>query len=1132
MKYTPLHLHSDASLLDGLSKTKDIAKRIVEIDSDGCALTDHGSVANCISFLQEMERVNKKAILGIELYISDDNASIKTNENRKCSHLVILAKNDAGWSQILKIVEASNKDENHYYSKPRLSLEQLAEFLDGNIIGFSGHLGSNVSDSFQKFGIESATKTALYLEKIFGKGNFWLECQLMDREHNTDQITVTNAVREISKTTGIPCIATPDAHYCRHSDAQLQRILLCSNMGVSMKEAMKPDFQLRTFFISDNYHIPTYEEMVQYGHTQEELENTNKILAQIEDYHILSSPKLPDFPCPNGLTEEEYFTQLCREGWKRLIVGKIPQERKQEYADRVKYELDVLKRNNLFGYFLIVWDIIDYCRQKGWLTGVGRGSAAGCLVSYLVGITKVDSVKYDLMFERFYNEGRSGSLPDIDSDFEVEHRDEIVEYIKQKYGADRVTQIITFGNLKGKKAISQVFSAYNEMTHEEVKRITANIIEEHKITDELQEMEEIEEGSSSILRWCLENRADRFKEWCYIDEDDNLAGPYADRFREAMSLEGVKANVSRHAAGVVVSKDKLDKICPMVLDAKTKKPIGGLTMNYMEAIGLCKMDILGLNFLDKMAMIARLNPAFNTDFNTLDLEDQAVWDLFATGKTKGCFQLDSRLGQGKSKDLKPECMEHLSGLMAVLRPGCLEAKLEDGKSVTEHYIIRKNLGEEVSYVHDSTISVLKATYGLLIYQESAMKLAQLLAGFDLKQADALRKAIGKKKADLMAKVKVEFIEGIEKQGIVSKEIGEEIFGWIEKSQRYSFNKSHSLSYALFSFMSAYAKTYFPLEFYTAYLYYSKQKPKPQQEIYELVNDAKSFDIFVQPPSILRLNSHFDLIDKQIYFGLSDIKHVGESVVEKLRQFIHPDIQWFEFLLKAVPPDKMPKIDSRAMESLINSGACDCFKIPRIKMVFEFKLWSEMTDRERLWIKNNIILNEKTTLLGILEAMLLSPSGKNGACSNKNRVAVINGLIESIHNPPYELVDKPHQVAQLENALLGICLTATFLDESQNKYRANCTCQEFNNGFNNQNSYISIACQIDRIKTNTIKNGANAGKEMAFITASDDSGICEAIVVFSDAWEQFECILQEGNCVLITGKRSDKNSLIVESVNQI
>lgn len=1391
--YTPLHVHSHSSLLDGLSKPKEIAKRIVEIGANGCAITDHGTISDCVQFLKEMEKVGKKPILGIELYICDDDAATKSADNRKALHLCILARNTLGWKQILKIVEESNRDE-HYYYKPRISLNQLSKHLDGNVIGFSGHLGSNVANSIMESGEEEGTKTALYLESIFGRGNFWLEVQLMDKQHNPDMLKVAEAVRRIAKKTNIPTLATPDAHYVRHEDAPLQRILLCNNMGVNMKQAMKPDFQLRTFFISDNYHIPSYEEMYQeYNHTDEELENTNKILESIEKYEILSDPHLPPFPCPNGLNEDSYVTQLCREGWKRLIVPKIPEEDWTIYGDRVKYELGVIQRNNLSGYFLILWDIINFCRQKGWLTGVGRGSSAGCIVAYLLGITQIDSIKYDLLFERFYNDGRAGSLPDIDCDFETEHRDEIIDYIREKYGIERVSQIVTFSNIKGKKAISAVFSAYNDLPFEEVKRITNNIIEEHKITDELQQMEEIEEGSSSIIRWCLENRAKQFAEWCEMDDEGNLKGPYAERFAQAMRLEGVKAAQSRHAGGVVVSKEKIDTICPMILDTKAKKAIGGLTMNDMEAIGLCKMDILGVRFLDKMAMIARLNPNFKPDFTELDLYDQATWDLYATGKTKGCFQLESQLGKSMSKKLKPENIEQLSALVAILRPGCisqdtdiivdeytrpcdgkirfkkinikklyhlfnrknhnyknsiisydetnhklikntiknvwfngiknvykinfrkklrdknynskrkygfectndhklfvynkgwielqdikkgdrflllsdgegreqltrqkltkhqksfqancfrnyeykcifcdwldgsldvnhidgnrttnndahnlcfmcpnhhrmygegsispeqtietrkqyilpqndklcwaefvdyelvaekevydievegphhnfiagdvivhncLEATLEDGKSVTEHYIMRKNNEEEVTYVHNSTENILKPTYGLLIYQESAMRLAQKIAGFDLKQADVLRKAIGKKKADLMAQVKQEFIEGVEKEKIVDKETGEQVFSWIEKSQRYSFNKSHSMSYAMCSFMSAYAKVHFMKEFFTSFLYFSSEKPKPQEEIYQLVNDAKSFDIFVQPPNIKLLNPHFELIDGQIYFGLSDIKNVGVSTIEKLKTQITKDTTWYEYLINI-----SDSVKSNSCTAMINGGACDCFGLPRTKMMFEYEIFSELSSKEKTWIQSNIIINEKTTLLGILEAMISTPTGRKGACSNKNRFAKVNGLIASIYNPPHELVDVPHQVAREENKLLGICLTASFLDESKYKYRANCSCQEFNNGYSNtKNTLISIACQIDNVKETTTKKGNSPGQEMGILTISDETGIIESAPVFPDFWEEYSHLLSEGNRVLISGKRGydfrtkkKTDSLIIEQVEQI
>ncbi len=1133
MKYTVLHAHSDASLLDGLSNTKELAQRYYDIGATGGALTDHGTISNSIAFLKAMkefkvgdEKHPLKPIIGIELYISQDHASIQTAENRKCLHLVVLCKNTQGWKQLLKIVQESNKPE-HYYYKPRLSLEQLAEFAgNNNLIAFSGHLGSNVADSIMEFGKEAGKKTALYLQDIFGKGNFWLECQLMDRQHNPEQIKVTDIVREISLETGIHCIATPDAHYARKEDASLQRILLCSNMGTNMKKAMEPDFQMRGFFISDNFHVPTYDEMVAYGHTKEELENTNKILDQIEEYEILQTPQLPSFDCPNNLTEIEYLTQICRDGWKELIMGRVPDEKLQEYADRVKYELEVIKDNNLAGYFLIIWDIMEFCKKQNIMTGPGRGSAAGCIVSYLMGITKVDSIKYNLLFERFYNAGRAGSMPDIDSDFEVMHRDEVFEYIRNKYGETHVSNIMTYQNMKGARAIKETFRAYGDIPYEEINRITQNIIPEHKIADELQEMEDIEEGSSSIIRWCLENRKNQFKEWCEIDEEGNLSGPYADRFKEAIQLEGIKSAQSKHPCGVVVSKNETSDVCPMVLDTKTDRLIGGLTMNDMESIGLVKMDILSLACLDKLSMVARLNPKFNTDFNKLDYYDDKSWELFGSGKTKGCFQLETRFGQQSSKKLKPTSEEHLGALSAILRPGCLESLLEDGKSVTDHYILRKNNQEEPTYTHPILKAVLEDTYGLLIYQEQSMKIAQLIAGFDLKQADALRKAIGKKIPALMVKVEKEFMDGVIKTGIVTEEVGRLIFDGIKKSQRYAFNKSHSISYAMLSYMCGYAKVHFPLEFYTSFLAFAHREMNPAQEVYELVNDAKNFGIYVQPPNVRLMNPHFALIDGKIYYGIVDIKNVGESVVDILKENEYwVNINWECFLTKV-----SPSIKKDAMEALINSGALDCYGMSRTEMFFQYSLWKELTKKEIISI--NLVFDPQISLRTKLNHLVSTGVNRKLGCSNKNRLSAIEGLLKSMDNPPYPLVDKPHQIAQLENQLLGVCLTASFLDESSSKYMANCTCAEFNDGFQSRNGYISIAVQIDAIKENMIKKGPSKDQMMAFLSCSDESSSCDSIVAFAEAYEKFREVLIEGNRVLLSGKRTKTGSLGIEEVRQI
>lgn len=1116
-KYTPLHLHSTYSLLDGYGHPKRIAERIEEINSDGCALTEHGNIASAVEFVKAMKDKNKKPILGIEAYISEQHASIKDTTNRKLLHLPILCKNLTGWKNLLQIINESNKKQ-HFYFKPRLSLEQLSQFTEG-LIGFSGHLGSNIAEVALNDGINNAAKLANYFKDIF-KGNFYLEIQLFNKKYNNLYEKCGLLIREIAKQTGIPIIATGDAHYQYKSDAEIQRIVLCTNLNTTLEKGKLPDSMMKDFFISDEYYIHSYEEMKAFGHTDEELENTNKILDSVEEYNILSGPLLPKFH--ESKNDFDYLTELCREGWKNKIVSKLHPNKIEEYVERVKYELAVTKDAGLESYFLILYDILNYARSIGCVVGPGRGSSSGSLVAYLLSITEVEPIKHNLVFERFFNQGRKGSYPDIDTDVSSEHRDKIVEYIKKKYGENRVGQIISFQGIKGSQALKQVFRAYGKISFEEMNRITQNVIAPHKISDELQEMKE-KTGESSVVRWCLENTPQHFKDYCTLN-GENFEGEYAQEFLTATKLENSKSAQSKHPAGIVIGPNDLSELCPMVFDTKTETQIAGFEMENLESIGLVKLDLLSLTLLDKFSLISKLNPKFKIDFFNLDFDDKETWELISCGKTKGVFQLESKLGQSFSKKLKPESMEHLSALSALLRPGAMESIKEDGKNITEHYILKRHNQEPIEYIHPALKSSLKSTYGELVFQEQTLQLAKDLAGFTLEQADTLRKAVGKKKADLMAKVKKEFIKGIENTKVVPTEIGEQVFEWIEKSQRYQFNASHSVAYGYNSYLSAYAKTHFPLEFFTAYLYYAREHINPQQELYELVNDAKNFDIFVQPPNIKNLNERFELINGKIYFGITDIKHVGESVIETLKENKEHITNWYFFLIKI-----SNNINSRAMESLINAGALDCFKMPRIKMLYEYQLWSGLSTREKAWIdKNNY-----TSLKIALEAMTIDKPGRNSACSNKNRLEKVKSLINLLNNPPYTLEDKPHQIAANENTLLGVCLTATFLDESKTKYKANCSCQEFKNGFMSNNSYISLATQIDNVRLTTTKKGTDPGKEMCFLQVSDDSGVADSIVVFPEKFEEFRGMLVEGNRVLISGQRSkDKSSLIVENIEQI
>jgi DNA polymerase-3 subunit alpha len=589
-----------------------MADRCSKINVKSCALTDHGTIAGTVQFFQSMKAKGIKPILGCELYISQQDSHNKTKENSDLSHFILLAKNKAGWFNLIKIISETNKPEN-FYHKPRISVDRLKEFLDGNLIGFSGHLGSTIADAIQADpdnAMKIGTEHVSYMKDLFGD-NYFLESQLMDRESTPEQIELTNIIRRLGSNTNTRVICTPDAHYCEKEDAVDQRILLCNNLKTTLTDINKKmlnneSIPMGCFFKSDNFHILSPEEIALL-HTEDEIENTNYVDSLCEDYDILHKPMLPPFSCPNNSNPDEYLRELCRKGWKEKIANNIDKEEQQQYVDRIKYELEVLQGADLSSYFLIVGDIVNKVRLEHWLPGPGRGSAAGCLVSYLIGITSIDPIKYNLIFERFYNSGRNTkdriSMPDIDVDVPINKREYIIEYIKSKYGHDKVSQMITFNTMKGRGALKEVLRVYGNITFDEMNRITKYIPDEAKIADELQEMKE-DTGEASILRWALENNVDKLKEWCYIDDNNELSGPLAKRFEQAIRLEGTKSNQSKHAAGVVISSQNLGSVCPMVYDSKNKQLIAGMEMQDLESLGIIKFDVLGIAMLDKIMNIS------------------------------------------------------------------------------------------------------------------------------------------------------------------------------------------------------------------------------------------------------------------------------------------------------------------------------------------------------------------------------------------------------------------------------------------------------------------------------------------------------------------------------------------------
>ena len=613
--YTPLHVHSHYSLLDGLSKPSQIAQRCTDIGLSSCALTDHGSIGGTVQFHQTMLENKIKPILGCEIYVCKGDPLIKTPENRDLSHFLLLAKNKKGWKQLIRLISETNRPE-YFYHKPRISFDKLAEYCDGNLIGFCGHLGSTLSDIIFENDLSYRTPALAFIDQaksILGADNFFLEAQLIDRELTTKQIPLTDIIRELGQSTNTRVICTPDAHYCNKEDSIDQRVLLCNNLKTTLVDINRKllndeDIPMGCFFRSDNYHIPSPQEMLDI-HTQEEIENTNYVDSLCENYDIGNRPSIPPFLCPNNETVDEYLRSLCRTGWKEKIVSEISVDKHPGYIERIKHELEILQGAGLSSYFLIVQDIVEHIRDNNWLPGPGRGSAAGCLVSYLIGITSIDPIKYGLIFERFYNAGRNTaqriSMPDIDVDVPINKREQVIGYIKEKYGSHRVSQMITFNTMKGRGALKEVLRVHGNVSFDEMNRITKNIPDEAKIADELQEMKE-DTGVSSIIRWTLENNVDSMREWCYITSDGSFAGPLAKRFEQAIRLEGTKSNQSKHAAGVVIADEDLCTVCPMIYDAKNKQTIAGMEMQDLESLGIIKFDILGVAMLDKIMTISKI----------------------------------------------------------------------------------------------------------------------------------------------------------------------------------------------------------------------------------------------------------------------------------------------------------------------------------------------------------------------------------------------------------------------------------------------------------------------------------------------------------------------------------------------
>ena len=874
MKFTHLHVHSHYSLLDGLPKIGELLDYAKELGMNSVALTDHGALYGAIEFYKKAKEKGIKPIIGAEMYLAFEKISQKRpNIDDKKYHLVLLIKNETGYKNLVKLITKAHLE--GFYYKPRIDDDLLKEYSQG-LIALSACLQGKIPQLILTNKIKEAQETALFYKEIFGKDNFYLEIQ--NHPNLPEQKKVNDVLISFSKKLNIPLVATNDCHYLKKEDAEAQDILMLINTGAD------PNDPERLTMKKDDFSMKTPLEMIEeFKEAPEAIENTQRIVDLCNFEFQLGKTLLPKYEVPEGKTADDFLAELCAQGLRKKY-GENP---KKEVIERLNYELGVITQTGFAPYFLIVQDFVNWAKQKRIVVGPGRGSAGGSLVAYLLNITNIDPIKYNLLFERFLNPERV-SMPDIDLDFTDRRRDEVIEYVAQKYGRNRVAQIITFGTMAARAVVRDVGRALNYP---------------YSYCDKIAKM--------IPFGLILDQTLAQVKEFRQLYLEDQKAQKLIDY---AKKLEGCARHASTHACGVVISAEPLDNLCP--LQHPTQDDAAIVTqyeMHSIEDLGLLKMDFLGLKNLTIIEdTLSRVYVVQNKkiDIDNLPLDDKKTFQLLQKGETVGVFQLESDGMRRYLKELKPTEMEDIIAMVALYRPGPMQ--------LISDYIARKHKKEKIDYLHPKLKSILESTYGIPVYQEQIMEIAKELAGFSLAEADVLRKAIGKKIRSLLLAQKQKFIEGCKKNNI-DEMVAQKIWHWIEPFASYSFNRSHAAAYALIAFQTAYLKAYFPVEFMASLLTSEKNDV---ERIGFLISECKKMGIEVLPPDINESLENFTVSgEKKIRFGLSAIKNVGWNVVQDIvqeRKSRGPYQSIGDFLTRISPK----VLNKKSMESLIKAGVFD------------------------------------------------------------------------------------------------------------------------------------------------------------------------------------------------------------------
>ena len=909
MNFTHLHVHTEYSLLDGSSKIKELPARAKELGMDSLAITDHGVMYGVIDFYRACKAAEIKPIIGCEVYVAPgsrfDKEAIGQGDDRYY-HLVLLAENNTGYSNLMKIVSRGFTE--GFYYKPRVDYEVLEKYHEG-IIALSACLAGEVARDITRDNYEEAKMAALHYQDIFGKDNFFLELQ----DHGIPaQRLVNQELMRMSRETGIELVCTNDIHYTYAEDAEAHDLLLCLQTGKKVTDTDRMRYE------GGQYYCKSPEEMAElFPYAPQALENTYRIAQRCNVEIEFGKTKLPKYEVPEGFDSWTYLLHLCNEG----LVKRYGDEA-EKHRERLDYELGVIKRMGYVDYFLIVWDFINYAKQNGIAVGPGRGSGAGSIVAYSLAITDIDPIRYNLLFERFLNPERV-SMPDIDVDFCYERRQEVIDYVVRKYGKDKVVQIVTFGTLAARAVIRDVGRVL-DMPYADVDRVAKLVPNELGIT----------------LDKALKDSQD-FKS---LYESDASVKHLIDMARR---LEGLPRNTSMHAAGVVICQKAADEFVPL-----SRGGDGTITTQYtmttLEELGLLKMDFLGLRTLtviqDAVNLVNKTHPG-KLNIDKIDYNDRNVMELIGSGHTEGIFQLESAGMKNFMKELKPKSLEDITAGISLYRPGPMD--------FIPKYIKGKNNPDDIVYECPQLENILSTTYGCIVYQEQVMQIVRDLAGYTLGRSDLVRRAMSKKKASVMEKERQNFIYGNKEEGVpgciangIPEETAKIIYDNMTDFAKYAFNKSHAACYAVVSYRTAYLKCYYPKEFFAALM---TSVLANNTKVAEYAYTCRQMGIEILPPDINEGEGNFSVASNGIRYGLSALKSIGKPIIDAIIQE-REDNGAFTGLEDFISRLSGKEVNKRTLESFIKSGAFDCFNANRHQMMLVYADIVDNINNER---KSNI-----------------------------------------------------------------------------------------------------------------------------------------------------------------------------------